>query len=469
MSGVWRNFINPVIIQKSLIMELKYEPFFFKNLYQIIDENSPLYEMYNERVKDISNEKNDLDNNNQDNQKYSMDLQDENNPIKNEDYEIVVMLEGNIETTGAACHIRTSYLPQEILFGYRFTPTYPKFTNSEYLFDYSKFDQVEPVDLNLMRFNVAHLNPHLNYVCDTKYEFKNNQLTYQNTLNENFRLPKSRYNQSNRKSPFIALSSILSAFKINNNNNNNCPEEFKSIDNFENDDKCKNNSQDYSSGNSGESSRSRTVSQTASSNLNSDKYINTVGTQTTMIQSDNKSTNNPSFDIKSHFSNCRHQKNDQILLQQPLVINPAQSDIKNGRFTVCRVNKEINEKTDISVNSCELNQNQNEIVTTPSGAESKYNKKFTSDSQSPRSPKSPKSAKQVFFQTILENEKNLKIQLLRTNSLPPQCLMCQKESYLLEEEEEEDTDEVEDNKKNGTFFNRRRHISINEGCFHDST
>jgi hypothetical protein len=46
--------------------------------------------------------------------------------IKNEDFEIVVILEGNIETTGASCHIRTSYLPQEILFGYRFVPIYPK-------------------------------------------------------------------------------------------------------------------------------------------------------------------------------------------------------------------------------------------------------------------------------------------------------------------------------------------------------
>ena len=58
--------------------------------------------------------------------------------INNEDYEIVVMLEGNIETTGASCHIRTSYLPQEILFGYRFVPVYPMFTNFEYYFDYSK-------------------------------------------------------------------------------------------------------------------------------------------------------------------------------------------------------------------------------------------------------------------------------------------------------------------------------------------
>jgi hypothetical protein len=34
---------------------------------------------------------------------------------QNFDYEIIVMLEGNIETTGASCHIRTRYLPQIII------------------------------------------------------------------------------------------------------------------------------------------------------------------------------------------------------------------------------------------------------------------------------------------------------------------------------------------------------------------
>ena len=145
-----------------------------------------------------------------------------NRSIKNEDYELVVMLEGNIETTGAACHIRTSYLPQEILFGYRFTPIYPKFTNSEYQFDYSKFDHVEPFQYNLMHLNTAHLNRHLNYVYDTKHEDKNYQLTYQNTLQHDMLNLKAKIvNNSNKKQPFVALSSILSAFKANNGANTN--------------------------------------------------------------------------------------------------------------------------------------------------------------------------------------------------------------------------------------------------------
>ena len=220
--------------------------------------------MYSDRPKEKNNSENRNSDNNREHQentrKYSMGLLEEeeemthHHVIKNEDYEIVVMLEGNIETTGAACHIRTSYLPQEVLFGYRFTPTYPKFTDFEYLFDYSKFDQVEPVDLNLMRFNVAHLNPHLNYVCDTKHEFKNYQLTYQNTLKETF-YAKSRYNQSVHKSPFIALSSILSAFKANNNNSNSTNESKPSfVNNQDTVDKSKNGNKHendkYSSGES---------------------------------------------------------------------------------------------------------------------------------------------------------------------------------------------------------------------------
>lgn len=125
----------------------------------------------------------------------------------NIDYEIVVMLEGNIETTGASCHIRTSYLPQEILFGYRFVPIYPKFNKFEYLFDFSKFDQVEPVQPLLFHLNINH---HLNKtVYDAKKENKNCQLTYQNTIynqqqfaGDNEAIPKP-----------VSILTILSNFK----------------------------------------------------------------------------------------------------------------------------------------------------------------------------------------------------------------------------------------------------------------
>jgi hypothetical protein len=92
----------------------------------VIDENSPLYEIL------LTNNKAKSD---------------------NDDYEIVAILEGNIETTGASCHIRTSYLPDEILWGYRFVTLYPYVNNLGYSFDFSKFNQVEPVNSNLFNLN----------------------------------------------------------------------------------------------------------------------------------------------------------------------------------------------------------------------------------------------------------------------------------------------------------------------------
>jgi len=78
---------------------------------------------------------------------------------KFDDFEIVVILEGNIETTGASCHIRTSYLPSEILWGYRFSAINPSFNDSEYMFDYSQFNKVEEIP----RHHLLNLNTRLNY------------------------------------------------------------------------------------------------------------------------------------------------------------------------------------------------------------------------------------------------------------------------------------------------------------------
>jgi potassium inwardly-rectifying channel subfamily J len=154
-----------------------------KTIEHIIDEDSPFYEYCHQpsRSKYSNEEKEptEMENGNMSNLRVSPTNQSnyEELVVKNEDYEIVVILEGNIETTGASCHIRTSYLPQEILFGYRFTPVYPKFTNYEYSFDYSEFDQVEPFQYDLMHLNVAYLNRDLNYVFDAQKEEKKERLS----------------------------------------------------------------------------------------------------------------------------------------------------------------------------------------------------------------------------------------------------------------------------------------------------
>jgi potassium inwardly-rectifying channel subfamily J protein 1 len=123
----------------------------------IIDEESPLYEICKEHIDSKPNSSSESFSNNSD------DSERKNKHI-NHNYEIVVILEGKIETTGASCHIRTSYLPQEIHFGFRFTPVFQEFSNYEYFFDYSKFDEIEAVDKELFYLNEKDINCYQNLI-----------------------------------------------------------------------------------------------------------------------------------------------------------------------------------------------------------------------------------------------------------------------------------------------------------------
>lgn len=62
--------------------------------------------------------------------------------------EIVVILEGTVESTGMTTQVRTSYLPSEIFWGHRLTPlvTYQK-ENGQYKIDYSEFDKTIPITM----------------------------------------------------------------------------------------------------------------------------------------------------------------------------------------------------------------------------------------------------------------------------------------------------------------------------------
>lgn len=60
-------------------------------------------------------------------------------------YEIIVCLEGIVEPTGMSIQARSSYLGDEILWGYRFANVL-NFADGSYQVDYSAFDKVEKVD-----------------------------------------------------------------------------------------------------------------------------------------------------------------------------------------------------------------------------------------------------------------------------------------------------------------------------------
>uniref|UniRef100_UPI0035900769 ATP-sensitive inward rectifier potassium channel 11-like n=1 Tax=Myxine glutinosa TaxID=7769 RepID=UPI0035900769 len=64
--------------------------------------------------------------------------------LQSSDIEIVVILEGVVETTGITTQARTSYLPDEILWGRRFSPVVLE-EDGHYSVDYSKFGDTEAV------------------------------------------------------------------------------------------------------------------------------------------------------------------------------------------------------------------------------------------------------------------------------------------------------------------------------------
>ncbi|KFQ70577.1 ATP-sensitive inward rectifier potassium channel 10, partial [Phaethon lepturus] len=55
------------------------------------------------------------------------------------DFELVVILSGTVESTSATCQVRTSYLPEEILWGYEFTPAISLSASGKYVADFSLF------------------------------------------------------------------------------------------------------------------------------------------------------------------------------------------------------------------------------------------------------------------------------------------------------------------------------------------
>ncbi|XP_068098249.1 ATP-sensitive inward rectifier potassium channel 1-like [Hyperolius riggenbachi] len=83
-------------------------------IYHIIDESSPFFEMS-------------ADN------------------ISQQDFELVVFLDGTIEVTSATCQVRTSYIPDEVFWGYRFAPIVSKTKEGKYRVDFSNFGKTVEV------------------------------------------------------------------------------------------------------------------------------------------------------------------------------------------------------------------------------------------------------------------------------------------------------------------------------------
>ncbi|KAM9481662.1 ATP-sensitive inward rectifier potassium channel 1-like isoform 1-T1 [Clarias gariepinus] len=84
-------------------------------LYHIIDESSPFFHMTAQT-------------------------------IQQQEFELVVFLDGTAESTSSSCQVRTSYLPKEILWGYQFLPIISRSKEGKYHVDFSNFAKVAPVE-----------------------------------------------------------------------------------------------------------------------------------------------------------------------------------------------------------------------------------------------------------------------------------------------------------------------------------
>ncbi|XP_061144997.1 ATP-sensitive inward rectifier potassium channel 10-like [Syngnathus typhle] len=58
------------------------------------------------------------------------------------DFELLVIMSATVEPTSATCQVRTSYLPDEILWGYEFPPVMSLSTSGGYVADFTFFDKV---------------------------------------------------------------------------------------------------------------------------------------------------------------------------------------------------------------------------------------------------------------------------------------------------------------------------------------
>nr|XP_020644955.1 ATP-sensitive inward rectifier potassium channel 15 isoform X1 [Pogona vitticeps] len=75
---------------------------------------------------------------------------DENSPLrgltpqslKEKDFELVVLLNATVESTSAVCQSRTSYIPEEIFWGFEFMPVISLSPNGKYVADFSQFELI---------------------------------------------------------------------------------------------------------------------------------------------------------------------------------------------------------------------------------------------------------------------------------------------------------------------------------------
>lgn len=122
------------VIRENTTKEGEYLDFFQDELKLTIDNcNDRLMLMWPTLVTHKIDEKSPL---------YNMSATD----IERGNFEIIVMLEGGVESTGLAAQARTSYLPSEILWGHRFQSTISYKDKDKFEVDFNLFHNTFKVD-----------------------------------------------------------------------------------------------------------------------------------------------------------------------------------------------------------------------------------------------------------------------------------------------------------------------------------
>ncbi|XP_028275695.1 ATP-sensitive inward rectifier potassium channel 1-like [Parambassis ranga] len=104
-------------------------------LYHIIDKSSPFFEM-------------------------AVDT------LHKQEFELVVFLDGTAESTSSSCQVRTSFIPQEIMWGYNFLPIISRSKEGKYRVDFSNFSKVVPVATAHCAYCFHNINGHHHFSKD---------------------------------------------------------------------------------------------------------------------------------------------------------------------------------------------------------------------------------------------------------------------------------------------------------------
>uniref|UniRef100_A0A8C5RDM7 Potassium inwardly rectifying channel subfamily J member 15 n=1 Tax=Laticauda laticaudata TaxID=8630 RepID=A0A8C5RDM7_LATLA len=62
--------------------------------------------------------------------------------LKEKDFELIILLNATVESTSAVCQSRTSYVPEEIFWGFEFLPVISLSQNGKYVADFSQFELI---------------------------------------------------------------------------------------------------------------------------------------------------------------------------------------------------------------------------------------------------------------------------------------------------------------------------------------